>query len=86
MPASSSSGGSPCATQAAHEQQQQPEQPAATCWSSTDRLNVSIGLMHALCNLATELGAMAGFCVPRPQLLRRWLQVRMCWCVCSWLT
>jgi kinesin family protein 4/21/27 len=46
-----------------------------TCWSSADRLNVSIGLMYALCNLAVELGAVAGFCVPRPQLLRRWLQV-----------
>lgn len=32
--------------------------------------------MYALCNLAVELGAVAGFCVPRPQLLRRWLQVR----------
>lgn len=50
-----------------------------TCWSSADRLNVSIGLMYALCNLAVELGAVAGFCVPRPQLLRRWLQVgRLC--------
>lgn len=54
-------------------QQQQAE--GATCWSSADRLNVSIGLMYALCNLAVELGAVAGFCVPRPQLLRRWLQV-----------
>lgn len=57
-----------------HLQQQQLE--TVTCWSSTDRLNVSIGLMYALCNLAKELGAAAGFCVPRPQLLRRWLQVR----------
>jgi hypothetical protein len=57
------------------EQQQQQQQENVTCWSSADRLNVSIGLMYALCNLAKELGAAAGFCVPRPQLLRRWLQV-----------
>ncbi|WIA34627.1 hypothetical protein OEZ86_012944 [Tetradesmus obliquus] len=55
--------------------QEQPQpQENVTCWSSADRLNVSIGLMYALCNLAKELGAAAGFCVPRPQLLRRWLQ------------
>jgi hypothetical protein len=58
------------------QQQQQQPQENVTCWSSADRLNVSIGLMYALCNLAKELGAAAGFCVPRPQLLRRWLQVR----------
>jgi hypothetical protein len=57
------------------QEQQQPQQENLTCWSSADRLNVSIGLMYALCNLAKELGAAAGFCVPRPQLLRRWLQV-----------
>jgi hypothetical protein len=65
------------------EQQQQPQENV-TCWSSADRLNVSIGLMYALCNLAKELGAAAGFCVPRPQLLRRWLQVgekRGEWCL-----
>jgi hypothetical protein len=56
-------------------QEQQQPQENLTCWSSADRLNVSIGLMYALCNLAKELGAAAGFCVPRPQLLRRWLQV-----------
>jgi hypothetical protein len=56
--------------------QEQPQpQENVTCWSSADRLNVSIGLMYALCNLAKELGAAAGLCVPRPQLLRRWLQV-----------
>jgi kinesin family protein 4/21/27 len=43
-------------------------------WSSADRLNVSVGLLYALCNAATAAGASAGFCVPRPQLLRRWLQ------------
>eukprot|EP00879_Flechtneria_rotunda_P021695 GHRR01022875.1.p1 GENE.GHRR01022875.1~~GHRR01022875.1.p1 ORF type:complete len:1033 (+),score=433.02 GHRR01022875.1:114-3212(+) len=50
-------------------------QGEAATWSSTDRLNVSIGLLYALCNLAAEVGAVAGLCVPRPQLLRRWLQV-----------
>lgn len=43
-------------------------------WSSADRLNVSVGLLYALCNAAIAAGASAGFCVPRPQLLRRWLQ------------
>lgn len=64
--------------------QEQPQpQENVTCWSSADRLNVSIGLMYALCNLAKELGAAAGFCVPRPQLLRRWLQVGGA-VVCMW--
>lgn len=58
-----------------HAQEQQQEENV-TCWSSADRLNVSIGLMYALCNLAKDVGAVAGFCVPRPQLLRRWLQVK----------
>lgn len=43
-------------------------------WTSVDRLNMSIGLLYALCNHALENGVACGFCVPRPQLLRRWLQ------------
>jgi hypothetical protein len=43
-------------------------------WSSADRLNVSVGLLYALCAAAQAAGARAGFCVPRPQLLKRWLQ------------
>lgn len=48
-------------------------------WSSVDRLNMSIGLLYALCNHARDQSIRCGFCVPRPQLLRRWLQagVRM---------
>lgn len=45
-------------------------------WSSVDRLNMSIGLLYALCNHAIENGIRCGFCVPRPQLLKRWMQVR----------
>jgi hypothetical protein len=65
--------------QPAVHQEQQLE--SATVWSSADRLNLSIGLLYALCNLALEVGAVAGFCVPRPQLLKRWLQV--CWNRCA---
>lgn len=54
-----------------HEQQQQQQEMQ---WSSTDRLNVSVGLLYALCAAAADAGARAGFCVPRPQLLKRWLQ------------
>ncbi|KAG2492591.1 hypothetical protein HYH03_009252 [Edaphochlamys debaryana] len=43
-------------------------------WSSVDRLNMSIGLLYALCNHAIENGIRCGFCVPRPQLLKRWMQ------------
>jgi hypothetical protein len=43
-------------------------------WGSADRLNVSVGLLYALCAAAQDAGATAGFCVPRPQLLKRWLQ------------
>jgi len=43
-------------------------------WTSVDRLNMSIGLLYALCNHALENDVTCGFCVPRPQLLRRWLQ------------
>jgi len=43
-------------------------------WGSADRLNVSVGLLYALCAAAQDAGARAGFCVPRPQLLKRWLQ------------
>lgn len=35
---------------------------------------MSIGLLFALCNHATDQGIRCGFCVPRPQLLKRWLQ------------
>ncbi len=44
-------------------------------WTSVDRLNMSIGLLYALSNLATDQSITCGFCVPRPQLLKRWLQV-----------
>ncbi len=37
---------------------------------------MSIGLLYALCNHAIENGIRCGFCVPRPQLLKRWMQVR----------
>ncbi|GAX73057.1 hypothetical protein CEUSTIGMA_g510.t1 [Chlamydomonas eustigma] len=43
-------------------------------WTSVDRLNMSIGLLYALSNLATDQNISCGFCVPRPQLLKRWLQ------------
>ncbi|MEW5319130.1 MAG: hypothetical protein WDW38_010300 [Sanguina aurantia] len=48
-------------------------------WSSVDRLNMSIGLLYSLCNHATDNNIRCGFCVPRPQLLKRWMQagVRM---------
>lgn len=32
------------------------------------------GLLYALCNHAMESGIRCGFCVPRPQLLKRWMQ------------
>ncbi|KAI8464145.1 MAG: P-loop containing nucleoside triphosphate hydrolase protein [Monoraphidium minutum] len=53
--------------------------PQDARWSSADRLNVSVGLLYALCAAAQAAGARVGFCVPRPQLLKRWLQagVRM---------
>lgn len=43
-------------------------------WTSVDRLNMSIGLLYALCSHARESAVRCGFCVPRPQLLKRWLQ------------
>ena len=41
-------------------------------WSSVDRLNMSVGLLYALCVNADEANVRCGFCVPRSQLLRRW--------------
>lgn len=41
-------------------------------WSSVDRLNMSVGLLYALCVNAEEANVRCGFCVPRSQLLRRW--------------
>jgi len=84
-----SSGLASCSSgdlQQQQQQQQHREPEGVTCWSSADRLNVSIGLMYALCNLAVEVGAVAGFCVPRPQLLRRWLQVSLTidWVMSFW--
>jgi len=43
-------------------------------WTSVDRLNMSIGLLYALCNHALDEGISCGLCVPRPQLLKRWMQ------------
>ncbi|GMH43780.1 hypothetical protein BSKO_11714 [Bryopsis sp. KO-2023] len=54
-------------------------------WSSVDRLSMSVGLLYALCNHARKNDVRyaqssstclfrCGFCVPRPQLLRRWAQ------------
>ena len=59
--------------EAAAEAQQQ-QQQFDMRWSSADRLNVSVGLLYALCAAARAAGATAGLCAPRPQLLRRWLQ------------
>mmetsp|Transcript_2102 Transcript_2102/g.5351 ORF Transcript_2102/g.5351 Transcript_2102/m.5351 type:complete len:931 (+) Transcript_2102:94-2886(+) len=63
-------------TEAGKENNQGPE---VTPWTSIDRLNMSIGLLFALCTHALDNGIRCGFCVPRPQLLKRWLQagVRM---------
>lgn len=41
-------------------------------WSSVDRLNMSVGLLYALCVNATDSDVSCGFCVPRSQLLKRW--------------
>jgi hypothetical protein len=41
-------------------------------WSSVDRLNMSVGLLYALCVNANASNVRCGFCVPRSQLLRRW--------------
>lgn len=41
-------------------------------WSSVDRLNMSVGLLYALCVNANNANVRCGFCVPRSQLLRRW--------------
>jgi len=41
-------------------------------WSSVDRLNMSVGLLYALCVNADDAAVRCGFCVPRSQLLRRW--------------
>eukprot|EP00955_Chlamydomonas_euryale_P030548 321764-Chlamydomonas_euryale.AAC.3 len=35
---------------------------------------MSIGLLYALCNHALDEGISCGLCVPRPQLLKRWMQ------------
>lgn len=51
-----------------------PSADSVITWSSVDRLNMSIGLLYALCNHAIESGIRCGFCVPRPQLLKRWMQ------------
>mmetsp|Transcript_9931 Transcript_9931/g.28454 ORF Transcript_9931/g.28454 Transcript_9931/m.28454 type:complete len:405 (-) Transcript_9931:403-1617(-) len=42
-------------------------------WSSVDRLTMSIGLLFGLCCYADDNEIRAGFCVPRPQLLDRWM-------------
>ena len=42
-------------------------------WCSADRLTMSIGLLFGLCCYADDNDIRAGFCVPRPQLLERWM-------------
>lgn len=44
----------------------------SVAWSSVDRLNMSVGLLYALCVNATASDVSCGFCVPRSQLLKRW--------------
>ena len=44
----------------------------AVAWSSVDRLNMSVGLLYALCVHAADSDVSCGFFVPRLQLLRRW--------------
>jgi len=42
-------------------------------WCSLDRLTMSIGLLFGLCCYSDDNDIRAGFCVPRPQLLERWV-------------
>eukprot|EP00951_Prasinocladus_malaysianus_P046587 scaffold647792_cov39-Prasinocladus_malaysianus.AAC.1 len=48
-------------------------EPPLKEWSSVDRLTMSIGLLFGLCCYADDNDIRAGFCVPRPQLLDRWI-------------
>jgi len=48
-------------------------EPPIKEWSSVDRLTMSIGLLFGLCCYADDNDIRAGFCVPRPQLLDRWI-------------
>ncbi|GFH28695.1 kinesin-like protein, partial [Haematococcus lacustris] len=59
---------------AAEDGQAAKDSGSVITWTSVDRLNMSIGLLYALCNHALDSGIKCGFCVPRPQLLKRWLQ------------
>jgi hypothetical protein len=49
-----------------------PAEEQTVAWSSVDRLNMSVGLLYALCVNANNANVRCGFCVPRSQLLRRW--------------
>lgn len=41
-------------------------------WSPVDRLKMSVGLLYAVCIIATDSDVSCGFCAPRPRLLERW--------------
>ena len=44
----------------------------AVAWSSVDNLNLSIGLLYAICVHAADSDVSCAFCTPPLQLLRRW--------------